>query len=202
VEVIGAVARQVLADRGRARIALLDDGGPEARLAASILRGELGDDAVLSIDTADVDPASLLRGLTADTRRVDEEVRRMRARLMDGALAAHPANKTALLLGGELPPEPLLPLGDLWATDVLALCGGWSASSGTEALARDAGGIEALDGALRRLIDGRDASALDALPAEVAQRVRTMLAAGSAARRYPHVVPKLGGRTLFADLYE
>lgn len=201
-EVIGAVARQALADRGVSRIALLDDGGPEARLAATILRSELGDDAVISIDTADIDPAPLLRGLAADTRRVDEEVRRMRARLKDDALAAHPANKTALLLGGELPPEPLLPLGDLWATDVLALGGGWSASPDVEALAADAGGIEVLDGALRRLVDGRDASALDALPVEIGHRVRAMLAAGSAARRYARIVPKLGGRTLFADLYE
>jgi hypothetical protein len=201
-EVIGAVARQALADRGVSRIALLDDGGPEARLALSILRGELGDDEVTSIDTTDVDTEPLLRELTVDTRRIDEEVRRMRARLKEDALAAHPANKTALLLGGELPPEPLLPLGDLWATDVLALCGGWSASPEVESLARDAGGIEALDGALRRLIDGRDGAALDALPAEIAARVRTMLNAGSAARRYPRIVPKLGGRTLFADLYE
>ena len=201
-EVIGAVARQALADRGRSRIALLDDGGPEAMLAASILRAALGEEAVVSIDTADVDPAPLLRGWTADTRRVDEEVRRMRARLTDDALAAHPANKTALLLGGELPPEPLLPLADLWATDVLALGGGWSASPEVEALARDAGGIEVVDRALRRLVDGRDASALETLPAEVAERVGTMLAAGSAWRRYPHVVPKLGARTLFADLQE
>ena len=201
-EVIGAVARQALADRRRSRIALLDDGGPEATLAAAILRAELGEDAVVSIDTADVDPGPLLRGWTADTRRVDEEVRRMRARLKDDALAAHPANKTALLLGGELPPEPLLPLGDLWATDVLALGGGWSASPEVEALARDAGGVETLDGALRPLVDGRDPSALETLPPEIAERVRTMLAAGSASRRYPRIVPKLGARTLFADLQE
>jgi hypothetical protein len=201
-EVIGAVARQALADRGVTRIALLDDGGPEAKLAASILRGELGEDAVLSVGAVDVDLQPMIGGSTADGRRRVEEARRMRARLTDDALPAHPANKTALLLGGEPPPEPLLPLGDLWATDVLALCGGWSASPEIEALARDAGGIEALDGALRRLIDGRDASALDAFAPEIAERLRTMLAAGSAARRYPHVVPKLGGRTLFADLYE
>jgi hypothetical protein len=201
-EVIGAVARQALADRGVMRIALLDDGGPEARLALSILRGELGEDAVISIDTTDVDTEPLLREMAVDTRRIDEEVRRMRARLKDDALPAHPANKTALLLGGELPPEPLLPLGDLWATDVLALCGGWSASPDVETLAKDAGGIEALDGALRRLIDGRDSAALDGLPADVAERIRKMLAAGSGGRRYPQLVPKLGGRTLFADLYE
>ncbi len=199
---IGAVARQALADRGRTRIALLDDGGPEAKLAASILRAQLGEDAVIPIDTADVDPEPLLHGLTVDTRRMDEEVRRMRARLKDDALAAHPANKTALLLGGELPPEPLLPLGDLWATDVAALAGGWSAPPEVLALAEEAGGIEALDGVLRRLVDGRDAAAMDALPPAVVERVRTILAAGSASRRYPQIVPKLGGRTLFADLYE
>ncbi|HYR08605.1 MAG TPA: hypothetical protein VEQ60_12575 [Longimicrobium sp.] len=201
-EVIGAVARQALADRGVTRIAVLDDGGPEAKLATSILRGELGEDAVISVGAVDVDLQPLVGGSAAGGRRVEEEARRMRARLTDDALPAHPANKTALLLGGELPPEPLLPLGDLWATDVLALAGGWSASPEIEALARDAGGIEALDGALRRLIDGRDASALDAVSPQVAERLRTMLARGSAARRYPHVVPKLGGRTLFADLYE
>jgi hypothetical protein len=201
-EVVGAVARQALADRGATRIALLDDGGPEARLAASILHAELGEEAVISIGPVDVDLQALIGGAAADGRRVEEEARRMRERLTDDDLSAHPANKTALLLGGDPPPEPLLPLGDLWATDVLALCGGWSASPEIEALAQDAGGIEALDGALRRLIDGRDASALDALTAGIAERVRTMLARGSAARRYPHVVPKLGPRTLFADLYE
>lgn len=202
-EVIGAVARQALADRGVTRIALLDDGSPEAQLAGSVLRKQLGDDAVVSVDVWwGFDRKPLIDASAADPRRVDEELRRMQARLIDDALAAHPANKTALLLGGEVPPEPLLPLGDLWATDVLALAGGWSASPEVEALARDAGGIETLDSALQRLVDGRDASALDALPAEAAERVRAMLAAGSASRRYPHVVPKLGGRTLFADLYE
>ncbi|HEX2209197.1 MAG TPA: hypothetical protein VHG93_16065 [Longimicrobium sp.] len=199
-EVIGAVARQALADRGRARIALLDDGSHEARLADSILRGELGPEAIICITVDDSDVQALAGGV--DTARVRDEVRRMLARLEADALPAHPANKTALLLGGDPPPEPLLPLGDLWATDVLALRGGWSASPEVEALAEEAGGIAALDGALRRLIDGRDASALHALPAEVAARTRAMLAAGSAGRRYPCIVPKLGGRTLFSDLYE
>ncbi|MBW3572237.1 MAG: hypothetical protein KY467_14140 [Gemmatimonadetes bacterium] len=201
-EVIGAVTRQALADRGGSRIALLDDGGPEAALAASILRDALGEHAVVPVDASGFDPGPLPRGSTGDARRVEEELRRVRARLMDGALAAHPANKTALLLCGDLPPEPLLPLGDLWATDVLALCGGWSAPPEVEALARDAGGIEVLDGALRRLVDARDPSAPESLPGAIAERVRTMLAAGSAARRYPRIVPKLGVRTLFADLYE
>ena len=200
-EVVGAVARQALADHGRTRIALLDDGGPEARLAASIFRERIGAEAVVCVDAVEVDAAPLAGG-SADEARVREEVRRMRARLVEGALPAYPANKTALLLGGELPPEPLLPLGDLWATEVLALCGGWSAPPAVAALAQEAGGIQVLDTGLRRLIDGRDPSGLDVLPDDVAERVRSMLAAGSTSRRYPRIVPKLSVRTLCADLFE
>jgi hypothetical protein len=195
------VARQALADHGRTRIALLDDGGPEARLAAGILREQLGADGVVAITTADIDPG-LLGAAAADPRRAEEEVRRMRARLADDALAAHPANKTALLLGGALPPEPLLPLGDLWATDVAALAGGWSAPPAVMALVEEADGIDVLDGVLRRLIDGRDPVALDALREDVAERVRAALAGGSVSRRWPRIVPKLSVRTLCADLFE
>lgn len=201
-EVVGAVARQALADRGKTRIALLYDAGPEAQLAGAILRDQLGAERVACVTAADVDVKPLARVLAADSHRVDDEVRRMRARLMDDALPAHPGNKTALLLGGELPPEPLLLLGDLWATDVAPLAGGWSAPAEVAALAKEAGGIEALDGALRRLIDGRDAAALDVLRPDLAERVRAMLAAGSASRRHPRLVPKLGARTLCADLFE
>lgn len=201
-EVIGAVARQALADRGRTRIALLDDGGPEAELAARLLTAVLGVDAVERVaDGGGVESVLHAAEGVSPARRA-EEMRRTRARLMDGALPAHPASKTALLLGGELPPEPLLPLGDLWASDVAALGGGWSAPEEVRALADAAGGIEALDAALRGLIDGRDAAALDALPAEVGDAVRRRLAAGRASRIFPRVVPKLGGRTLGVDLFE
>jgi hypothetical protein len=202
-EIVGAVARQALADRGMRRIALLDDGGPEAALAARLLARTLGDAAVVRVTTDGAGVEPFLPHPGAVPRwRVEEEVRRLRARLMDGTLAAHPASKTALLLRGELPPEPLLPLGDLWASDVVALTGGWSAPPEAAALAEAAGGIGALDAALRGVIDGRDASALDRLPREAAQGVRAQLAAGRASRRNPRIVPKLGGRTLCIDLME
>jgi hypothetical protein len=202
-EIVGAVARQALADFGHGRIALLDDGGPEAALAARLLEGTLGTDFIVRVteDGGGVEPFLPHRG-ALPAWRVAEEVRRLRARLMDGTLAAHPASKTALLLRGELPPEPLLPLGDLWASDVVALTGGWSAPPEAAALAEAAGGIGALDAALRGVIDGRDASALDRLPREAAQGVRAQLAAGRASRRNPRIVPKLGGRTLCIDLME
>ena len=201
-EVIGAVARQALADHGCTRLALLDDRGPEARLAARILIDQLGQEPVATVNVDPDHADRVARDFGVERDRAEEEVRRMLARLADDALPAHPANKTALLLGGALPPEPLLPLGDLWATDVIALAGGWSAPSAVMALAEDAGGIEALDGVLRRLIDGRDPAALDALREDVAERVRAALDAGSASRRYPRVVPKLSVRTLCADLFE
>jgi hypothetical protein len=202
-EIIGAVARQALADRGLHRIALLDDGGPEAALAARLLATTLGDDAVVRVTTDGAGVEPFVPHPPAVPRwRADEELRRFRARLMEGVLPAHPASKTALLLRGELPPEPLLPLGDVWATDVAALAGGWSAPPQVAAVAEAAGGIEALDDALRGWIDGRDRAALDRLPREAAERIRALLAAGSASRRNPRIVPKLGGRTLCLDLME
>lgn len=202
-EIVGAVARQALADFGRTRIALLDDGGVEAALAARLLSRTLGEDAVVRVTTdgAGVEPfVPLADGVPS--WRMEEEVRRLRARLMDGVLPAHPASKTALLLRGELPPEPLLPLGDLWATDALALAGGGGLPPEVAEIAGAAGGIDALDAALRGWIDGRDASALDRLPREAAERIRALLRAGSASRRNPRIVPKLGGRTLCVDLME
>lgn len=201
-EVVGAVARQALADHGRSRIALLDDDSPEAGLADSILSGELGRERVSIMRVNERLADSVAEDFGMDHRRAQEEVRRMLARLADDALPAHPANKTALLLGGALPPEPLLPLGDLWATDVIALAGGWSGPAEVVELAEAAGGIEVLDTGLRRLIDGRNPAGLDVLREDVAERVRTALAAGSASRRYPRIVPKLGVRTLCADLFE
>lgn len=203
-EAIGAVARQCLADHGRGRIALLDDGSPEAELAAGILTAELGPDALVRVtaEGADVEPLLHFAAPGSPLDRVRDEARRMGARLLEDALAAHPANKTELLLGAPLPPEPLLPLGDLYASEVAELGGGWSASPEVRALAEAAGGIAELDAALRRWLEGRDPAALDALPTEAADQVKRRFRAGRAARLSPRTVPKLGTRTLGLDLLE
>ena len=202
-EIVGAVARQALTDRGASRIALLDDGGPEAELAARLLAAVLGAERVVRVTSADGEVESVLHlAPGGDVERLGEELRRLRARTTVDAVPAHPANKTALLLGGELPPEPLLPLGDLWATEVAELAGGWSAPPEVRRIATLAGGIETLDAALRAWADGRDAVALGALPAEAADAVARALAAGRASRLNPRVVPKVGTRTLGVDLFE
>jgi len=202
-EAIGAVTRQALLDRGVQRVALLDDGSPEAALAARFLAAALGNDAVvrIAVEGAEVEPLLHLLPPGVSQDGLHDEIRRVKARLLEGALTAHPANKTELLLGA-LPPEPLLPLGDLYASEVAELCGGWSASSEVRALAEDAGGVEALDAALRRWLDGRDPAGLAALPAGAAEQVNRRFRAGRAARLAPRIVPKLGTRTLGVDLLE
>jgi hypothetical protein len=201
--VIRAVARQALADRGLTRIALLDDGGPEAALAARMLGAEGGAEALVrvTVEAGEVEPILHLLG-ALDGTRAAEEARRLRARAVPGALAAHPANRTALLLGREIPPEPLLPLGDLYASEVAAMAGGWSAPREVMEMAAAAGGIEALDDALRRWIDRRDPRGMDGLPGDAAEAVRRAFAAGRAARTWPRLVPRLGHRTLGVDLHE
>ena len=201
-EVVGAVARQALRDRGVTRVALLDDGGPEAELAARILTTALGAAAVVRV--TDTDPPEPVMRPPADVpaERFAEESRRLRARLVADAVVANPANKTALLLGGDLPPEPLLPLGDLYAAQVEALAGRWSAPEEVRQLAVHAGGVEALDAALERYFEGRDPAALDALRPTAATDVARALARGRASRLWPRIVPKLGTRTLCVDLFE
>jgi len=203
-DAVGAVARQALADRGARRVALLDDGSPEAALAARFLAAALGNEAVVRVSAEGAEMEPLLHLLPPGTprERLEGEARRTKARLLEGALTAHPANKTELLLGAALPPEPLLPLGDLYASEVAALYGGWSASAEVRALSEAAGGVEALDAALRRWLEGRDHSGLVTLPGNVADEVTRRFRAGRAARLGPRIVPKLGTRTLGVDLLE
>ena len=200
---VAAVARQALADQGVGRVALADDGSPEAGLAARLLEG-LGPDALLRAraDAPGVEPLlHALRGMGAG-ERATREAAGLAARLEPDALAAAPENKTVLLLCGALPPEPFFPLGDLYAGEVAELCGGWSAPEELRTLADSAGGIARLDGALRAWLDRRDASGLDRLPAGVAEEIRRRFARGRASRFAVRLVPKVGYRTLGVDLFE
>lgn len=119
------------------------------------------------------------------------------------AVHAHPATKTALLLD-EPPPAPLLPLGDLYASEVAELTGDWSGSDAVRELAGLAGGIGALDGVLRAWADERRplAAALAPIGAEAAAAVAAAVQAQRWRRWRLGLVPKLGGRTLGIDLWE
>src|SRR5690606_757501 len=92
------------------------------------------------------------------------------------SLRAHPANKTALLLGDH-PDADLLPLGDLWASEVAVLAGDWSAPDPVRALVESTGDVAVLDEALRRWTEGREplARALAELDMAVAERIAQAL---------------------------
>lgn len=193
--VIAGVLRQAVRDANAAGIVLLADDSPGARLAFDLCRDAVGADAVSRIEaTSEADPLG-----AAERQRMTGRIEAARRR----ALLAHPACKTALLLGNVFPPEPLLPLGDLYASDVTRLAGGCELPDAAAHVAELAGGIEPLDAALRRLLEERaeQASALAALPEPARRSLLLRLEATRFTRRRPGLIPKLGRRTLGIDLF-
>lgn len=209
--VVAGVVRQAAEDAGAAGVVLLDDGSAEARLAAEWCGAALGPERVFRVAPP---PAGTVEAVLAAVRAGEggtpgagaAEVHRLVGRLTAferNALLAHPANKTALLLGAEVPPEPLLPLGDLYASEVERLAGSWSAPPEVVALADRAGGIGPLDAALAELVDrrGPPEAALAPLPAAARAAVLDALENGRFARRRIGLIPKLTTRTLGVDYF-
>jgi hypothetical protein len=117
------------------------------------------------------------------------------------ALRVSPANKTELLLSDAVEAADLYPLGDLYASE-LTPWGGFVPDPDIEALAREAGGIDRMDAALRRLLDERrpaDAAFAD-LP-HIRDAVMTRLQKTRFRRAHAGLVPKLGARTIGIDLH-
>lgn len=213
--VIGAVAAQAVRDAGARGIVLLHDGSPEAELARDWLSAAIGGDGVWPVPAPDADaaraaydavrPGSGAEGDAPAPATLIAQAHRLAARcvaLDRHGLVADPANKTALLLGGRVPAEPLLPLGDLYASQVAELAGDWSAPPATRKLIDAAGGIAAVDAALIRRVDERrpPAEAFGPLP-DGGRAVRSAFDAGRFHRRRVGIVPKLGRRTLGIDLF-
>jgi hypothetical protein len=178
-------------------IVVLDDWTPEGELVYEWLVRELGEARVWRAASL----SSNVQGLTAAEA---QQVGAWRAARAEGALIAHPANRTALLLGGRLPVADLLPLGDVWASEVELLTGRWSGETAVETLAAAAGGAAALDASLRRLLeqgaDEREATA--ALSPAVADELLRLYDRGRWSRLRPRTVPKLGTRTIGIDLFD
>jgi hypothetical protein len=178
-------------------VVVLDDWTPEGELVYEWLVRELGEARVWRAASL----SSNVQGLTAAEA---QEIGAWRAARVDGALIAHPANRTALLLGGRLPVADLLPLGDVWASEVEVLTGRWSGAAAVETLAAAAGGVAALDATLRRLLEqGTDErTATAALPPDVAEELLRFYERGRWSRLRPRTVPKLGTRTIGIDLFD
>ncbi|HLU26119.1 MAG TPA: hypothetical protein VKZ58_10490 [Longimicrobiales bacterium] len=207
--VVGEVVRETVRAAGATGVVLLDDGSPEAGLCAAWCAAALGDDAVLRLPTPAEDRVRRLvetagRPFTGSRYEL-EEAHRFLARLeaaSRNALVANPINKTALLLGGAVPPEPLLPLGDLYASQVQALAGGWSGPEEVRRLADEAGGVDALDQALVALLEERRLERDDRSETPSAVRTALLRALHSSrfARQRCGLIPKLTWRTIGIDL--
>jgi hypothetical protein len=192
--VVRSVCAAALRDSGAHGIVVLEDWTPEGELSYEWLVQELGEARVWRA-------ASLTANVQGGAAGVYGSWRNAPA---DAPLIAHPANKTALLLGGRLPHADLFPLGDLWASQIDALAGRWSAPAEVEDLARVAGGIGVLDEALVRLVEARHeaAAAVHRLDVHTAGRLLRLYERGRYARRHARLVPKLTARTLGIDLFD
>jgi hypothetical protein len=200
-EIICAVASQMLKDHGRHHFALLDDGSPEAELTATLLDRLDGVVVRVAADTRQLESVLHAAGKQDPDHPARREAHRLLVRLVPDSIPCSPLTKTDLLVAG-LPPEPFCPLGDLYASEVMLLCGGWSGSHPVRELASSAGGIDRLDEALRAYFDDRDLRAFDRLAGGAREELKKALAAGSAARSHARVIPKLSTRTIGIDLFE
>jgi hypothetical protein len=185
--VTGVVSAAVI-ESAAAGVTVLDDWTPEGELLYEWLVRELGEGRVW-------------RGASLASN-VHGSVHTGRWRSADSALTAHPVNKTALLLGGRVPHADLLPLGDLWASQVERLTGRWSAPPEVEAAAAAVGGVEELDAALRRMMDERAQIADLGLGEAAAEQLAELYERGRFFRLRPRLVPKLTARTLGIDLFD
>jgi hypothetical protein len=203
--VVAGVVEQALADSGASGLILLRGGSPEAALLVRWLSERLGAEAVQLAPSKAPELEDRETGGAGRDDLAADEGERHRARVLAATqrrLVAHPAHKTELLLGGAPPPEPILPLGDLYASDIARFAGAVTVAPDLGELAEQAGGLEALDKVLRLWIDGREATdrALQRLDAALGAELERRVAAGRFWRRRAGLVPKLGSRTIGIDL--
>jgi hypothetical protein len=197
--IVGDVIGEAVRVSGAAGVAVLDDWTPEGELAYEWLVAALGETRVWRGASL----ASNVQGGTPDRAGAQMLGVWRFARDRHG-LIAHPSSKTALLLGGPLPYADLFPLGDLYASQVARLAGGWSVPDELAGVVSGAGGLDLLDAALARLIEAREpaATALAGLTGDSAAEVMRLYERGRYHRLRPRLVPKLSARTLGVDLFD
>lgn len=150
---------------------------------------------------------SLEAGLGGDgseaVARSNEEAHRTAARVIanrEGLIPVSAANKTELIWADRLPPEPLLPLGDLYASQIHALAGACTVPLPLVDIDPDR--LRAVDTAIAQVVeDGlRPDVAFAALPSELRDAALSAMRRSAWKGTLPPVVPKLSKRTLGVDL--
>lgn len=195
--IVGDVVAAAVDAAGASGVIVLRDWTPEGELTYEWLVHALGEARVWR-------GASLASNVHAGNRD-DAQLLGAWAHSRDhGSLIADPSSKTALLLGGPLPRADIFPLGDLYASQVGVLAGGWNVPEELRGTLDRAGGVEALDAALRRLIEGRAGGrvAFAGFDDETAEAVMRLYWRGRSHRLRRWLVPKLSARTLGVDLFD
>lgn len=120
-----------------------------------------------------------------------------------GLLTARALNKTALLLTAGRPHEVLLPVGDLYATQLRQLTGECFLPEDAQALVQAAGGLDSADRVLQRWLDERHPPeiALLELPETARGPFLEAVRRGRFWRERCGLVPKLSARTIGIDLF-
>lgn len=194
--VVSGVVVEAVRSARAGGVVILEDRTPEGELVCEWLIDALGESRVWRAAAL----ASNVHGLNADDAQMLGAWQCARDR---SGLIAHPASKTALLLGGPLPRADVFPLGDLYASQLSRLAGGWSVPDSLGAVLERVGGVDVLDAALARFVDMREPAeeALAGLGSDAAGVV-ALYENGRYSRLRPRLVPKLTARTFGVDLFD
>jgi hypothetical protein len=205
--VVVAVVAQAIREADAHGVVLVSAPRPETALlerwlAAAAITVLLPDSEVVRLVA---DSLGAIKGTDTSeiVARSREEARRAAARTManqEGLIPISAANKTELIWAERLPPEPLLPLGDLYASQIHALAGSCTAPPPLTDI--EPARLRAVDKAIARVVDGGDrpSTAFADLPSELRDAAHSALRRSVWKGTLSPIVPKLGGRTLGLDL--
>jgi hypothetical protein len=210
--IVVGVIREALRYSNRDSV-IIAGGGPEAALLERWLEAagipfELPTQEFLEKTTEwlhEAGEAQPSLGKGPSRRHLDQEASELAAQALafahhEESLLLGTANKTHLLLGYGPAHPPILPLGDLYASQILELAGGCTLPAPLTGMATEE--ISAVDSALRAYFeDGRSANeAFRGLEPGRARQIRQMLQESSRLWHPLPLIPKLGEATLGLDL--
>ncbi|MEE8148655.1 MAG: hypothetical protein V3T24_13685 [Longimicrobiales bacterium] len=205
--VVVAVVAEALREADARGVVLASSPGPETALLERWFAA-----AAITVKTPDAEVVQAVADALETNRSGDaaeaaawanEEARRAVARLIaarEELIPMSAANKTELIWAKRLPPEPLLPLGDLYASQIHALAGACTAPPPLAGIDPDR--LDAVDKAVAQVVeDGvRPDVAFAQLPSELRDAAISAMTRSAWKATLPPVVPKLGRRTLGVDL--
>ena len=202
-----AVVAEVIREADAHGVVLASSPRPETALlerwfTAAAITVRIPDAEIVRV-VADSLEASLAGDASEAEARSNEEAHRAAARVIanrEGLIPVSAANKTELIWSERLPPEPLLPLGDLYASQIHTLAGACSAPPPLVDIEPDR--LRAVDKALAQVVDHgvRPDIAFAELPSELRDAAFFAMQRSAWKGTLPPVVPKLGRRTLGVDL--